>query len=60
MAMAILKVLAVVAFWIGIGYWIYAHDLPERNYFWVAFEVVIGITLIPVAIGNMKQIVGGR
>ncbi len=60
MAVAILKVLGVIAFWIGIGYWIYAHDLPERNWFWIAFEVVIAITLIPVAAGNMKKMFGGR
>ncbi|MFZ1109771.1 MAG: hypothetical protein WAN43_15670 [Rhodomicrobium sp.] len=60
MAMALLKVLLVVAFFIGIGYWIAVYDLPNRNYYWIAFEVVIAILLIPVAIGNLKRVLGGK
>jgi hypothetical protein len=58
--MAILKVLLVVAALIGIGFSIITIDLPNKNYYWIAFEVVIGALLIPVAIDNLKRSFGGK
>ncbi len=58
--MAILKVLLIVGALIGIGYSVAMIDLPNKNYYWIAFEVVVAILLIPVAIGNVKRLLGGR
>jgi hypothetical protein len=60
MAMALLKVLLVVLALAAIGYSIVAIDLPNQKYYWIAFEVVVAILLIPVAIGGLKSLFGGR
>lgn len=58
--MAILKVLLVVLALCAIGYSIVMIDLPHEKYYWIAFEVVVAILLIPVAIGGVKSIFGGK
>ncbi len=58
--MAILKVLLIVAAVAGIGYSVVAIDLPSKNYYWIAFEVVVALLLIPVAISNLKTAFGGK
>jgi hypothetical protein len=60
MAMAILKVLLIVAALAGIGFSVVAIDLPNGNYYWVAFEVVVALLLVPVAISNLKVAFGGK
>jgi hypothetical protein len=58
--MAILKVLGVVVAWAVIGYAIVTIDLPKEKYFWIAFEVVVAALLIPIVIGNLKRLFGGK
>ncbi len=58
--MALLKVILIIAALIGIGYSVATIDLPNKNYYWIAFEVVVAVLLIPVAIGNTKRLLGGK
>lgn len=58
--MAILKVLLIVAALVGIAFSVVAVDLPNKNYYWIAFEIVVALLLIPVAISNLKAIGGKR
>ena len=58
--MPLLKVLLILAALAGIGFSIATIDLPNKNYYWIAFEVVVIALLIPVAVGNLKRLFGGR
>jgi hypothetical protein len=55
-----LKVLLSIAAIVFIGFWVVTRDLPQGNYFWSAFEVVVAVLLIPVVISNVKRLFSGK
>jgi hypothetical protein len=60
MAMALVKLLLVILAFCAIGYSVVMIDLPNGKYYWIAFEVVVALMLIPVAIDSTKRMFGGK
>ncbi len=58
--MPLLKVLLVVVALFVIGWSVVTIDLPNARYFWIVFEVVVALLLIPVAINSIRQMFGGK
>ena len=60
LAIPLLKLALIAAALIALSYSMVTIDLPNKNYFWIAAEIVVAILLIQAFITNLRRIFGGK
>ncbi len=56
----ILKLLLIVVALGALGFSLVMIDLPNKNYVWIAIEIVVAVLLAMAFVGKVKRIFGGR
>ena len=59
-ALPILKLLLMIVALIALGFSMIAIDLPNKNYLWIAAEVVVAVLLIKSVVSNIRRTFGGK
>ena len=55
-ALPVLKLLLMIVALVALGFSMIAIDVPNKNYLWIAAEIVVAVLLIQGAISNIRRI----
>lgn len=56
---AFLKLALILAALGALGFSLFTIDVPNKNYFWIAAELVVAVLLVQGAIGSIRRIFRG-
>ena len=56
---ALVKLALILAALTALGFSLITIDVPNKNYLWIAAEIVVAGLLIQAAIGNFRRILRG-